>query len=252
MAPQNGSAGTPQHLPFDGGLLGGQRLRAIPTQYAGCAFRSRLEARWGVFFDELAIEWRYETEGFILAPFGEWYLPDFYLPELGYWIEVKGKEPDEKALRKAYLLNYCFAHDEDPAKRHERVFVLHGDVPWPYPQQGNIVGFSASHAPGNKYRWDLTWQLCPLCQQLLIGRIGHMCCRVCEEEFSMLVDDALDVVEGIPAFDKVVDIVPAMVSGAVSTQFFRSGHKAPKLQEAYEEARSARFEFDDREQRRSA
>jgi hypothetical protein len=43
-----------------------------------------------------------------------------------------------------------------------------------------------------------------------------------------------------------------MVSGAVSTQFFRSGHKASKLQAAYEKARSVRFEFDDGEQRRSA
>jgi len=46
-------------------------------------------------------------------------------------------------------LNYCFADNEDPAKSQERVFVLYGDIPWPYPQQGNIVGFSASHARGN-------------------------------------------------------------------------------------------------------
>ena len=56
----------------------------------------------------------------------------------------------------------------------------------------------------------------------------------------------------IPQFDKVIDIVPAMVSGAVSTSFFRSGHKAPRLQDAYAKARSARFEFEDQEQRRSA
>jgi hypothetical protein len=230
-------------------------LRAIETQYKGHRFRSRLEARWSRCFDDLAVEYRYEHEGwegFSLAPFGKRYLPDFYLPEQGYWIEVKGKEPDEKALQKAYLLNYGFAHDDDPEKRHERVFVLHGDIPWPYPQHGNIVGFSAGHAPGNKYRWDLTLQLCPLCQQLLIGRIGHMCCRDCEEEFGMLVHDAIDVVEGIPQFDKVIDIVPAMVSGAVSTSFFRSGHRASRLQDAYAKARSARFEFGDKEQLRSA
>ena len=149
-------------------------------------------------------------------------------------------------------MNYCLAHDEDPAKRQERVFVLHGDIPWPYPQDGNIVGFSASHAQGDKRLRSLTWQLCPLCQKLLIGRIGHMCCRDCEEEFGMLVADAIDVVEGIPPFDKVIDIVPAMVSGAVSTSFFRSGHRASRLQDAYAKARSARFEFEDKEQRRSA
>ena len=248
-APEDGTTDTPLTL------RGSQRLRAIPTLYSGCEFRSRLEARWAKFFNELAIEWRYEYEGwegFILAPFGERYLPDFYLPELGYWIEVKGAEPDEDALRKPYLFNYSFAHDADPAKHNQRVFVVHGDIPWPYPQEGNIVGFSASHAPGNKHRWDLVWQICPLCQQLLIGKIGHMCCSGCEEEFGMLLHDALDVVEGIPEFDKVIDIVPAMVAGAMRTEFFGSGHKAPELQEAYGKARSARFEFDDREQRRSA
>ncbi len=49
-----------------------------------------------------------------------------------------------------------------------------------------------------------------------------------------MVDEALDNVEGIPAFDKLVDVVPAMVSRAVSTPFFRSGHRASRLWEAYE------------------
>ena len=44
--------------------------------------------------------------------------------------------------------------------------------------------------------------------------------------------------------------VPAMVSGAVTTDFFRSGHKAHKLQEAYAAARSAWF--DKRRRRHSA
>ena len=39
-------------------------MRAIGTKYGGCYFRSRLEARWAVFFDHLGIEWLYEPEGF--------------------------------------------------------------------------------------------------------------------------------------------------------------------------------------------
>jgi hypothetical protein len=62
--------------------------RAIETSYAGCRFRSRLEARWAVFFDTLGIPWEYEPEGFEL-PSGR-YLPDFWLPECDTWIEVKG------------------------------------------------------------------------------------------------------------------------------------------------------------------
>lgn len=70
-------------------------LKAIPTRYKGCHFRSRLEARWAVYFDALNIEWRYEPEGFEL-PDGTRYLPDFWLPTIagGTWVEVKGDSRD--------------------------------------------------------------------------------------------------------------------------------------------------------------
>lgn len=60
----------------------------IPTEYAGLKFRSRLEARWALFFDLHNIQWRYEAEGYEL-PSGR-YLPDFVLPECGTFIEVRG------------------------------------------------------------------------------------------------------------------------------------------------------------------
>ena len=62
-------------------------IKAIETVYAGRRFRSRLEARWAVFFDALDIRWQYEAEGYVID--GEPYLPDFYLPDLGYTIEIK-------------------------------------------------------------------------------------------------------------------------------------------------------------------
>jgi hypothetical protein len=73
-------------------------LKAIETQYAGCRFRSRLEARWAVFFDVLGIAWEYEPEGFEL-PSGP-YLPDFLL-DCGTWVEVKG---DPARLDKARMV----------------------------------------------------------------------------------------------------------------------------------------------------
>jgi len=39
-------------------------IKAIETVYNGYKFRSRLEARWAVFFDALGIEYEYEKEGF--------------------------------------------------------------------------------------------------------------------------------------------------------------------------------------------
>ena len=42
-------------------------IQAIETRYNGYRFRSRLEARWAVFFDEMGIEYEYEIEGFDLV-----------------------------------------------------------------------------------------------------------------------------------------------------------------------------------------
>lgn len=50
-------------------------MKAIETAYRGYRFRSRLEARWAVFFDSLGLDWQYEPEGFELNA-GR-YLPDF-------------------------------------------------------------------------------------------------------------------------------------------------------------------------------
>ena len=65
-------------------------IRAIETRYKGYRFRSRLEARWAVFFDALDLKWEYEPEGFVTdaGP----YLPDFrvWTPQgKPMWYEVK-------------------------------------------------------------------------------------------------------------------------------------------------------------------
>lgn len=67
-------------------------IKPIQTRYKGYHFRSRLEARWAVFFDALGVQWEYEPEGFEL-PDGTRYLPDFWLPKEQLWVEIKGREP---------------------------------------------------------------------------------------------------------------------------------------------------------------
>lgn len=62
-------------------------IKAIPTEYGGYWFRSRLEARWAVFFNAIGIPFRYELQGYNLD--GIKYLPDFYLPDIGQYFEVK-------------------------------------------------------------------------------------------------------------------------------------------------------------------
>ena len=57
--------------------------------------RSRLEARWSLFFDLLAVPWEYEPEAFDLG--GVRYLPDFWLPDFNMWVEIKGEIRDDRA-----------------------------------------------------------------------------------------------------------------------------------------------------------
>lgn len=86
------------------------QIKAIETHYAGYRFRSRLEARWAVFFDVAGVKWRYEHEGYETS--AGWYLPDFqvdptHLDEtIGeLFFEVKGAElRQDEAERVAALV----------------------------------------------------------------------------------------------------------------------------------------------------
>lgn len=62
-------------------------IQPIQTEYSGVTFRSRLEARWALYFDLVGIKWQYEKEGYQLD--SGWYVPDFWLPDLEIWAEVK-------------------------------------------------------------------------------------------------------------------------------------------------------------------
>ena len=67
-----------------------KRGSAIVTPYNGINFRSRLEAKWAAMFDHLGVEWLYEMEGYELS---RRYLPDFFIPRLQLWVEIKGVPP---------------------------------------------------------------------------------------------------------------------------------------------------------------
>ena len=69
-----------------------EQIKPIETIYNGYRFRSRLEARWAVFFDAAGIKYEYEPEGFKRQN-GMCYLPDFYLPDENIYVEVKANRP---------------------------------------------------------------------------------------------------------------------------------------------------------------
>jgi hypothetical protein len=79
-----------KHTPGQPGALDGDMtIEAVPSWYSGIVFRSKLEADWAATLDEWRIPWQYEPETIIL-PSGATYIPDFWLPDHGIWLEVKG------------------------------------------------------------------------------------------------------------------------------------------------------------------
>ena len=78
-------------------------IKPIETEYKGYRFRSRLEARWAVFFDSLGMKWQYEQEGFDID--GVWYLPDFYLVDSASFFEVKGVMTEKDTLKIMALID---------------------------------------------------------------------------------------------------------------------------------------------------
>lgn len=76
-------------------------MKPIETRYKGYRFRSRLEARWAVFFDHMDYEWEFEPEGFELSD-GSRYLPDFRVE--GEFLEVKAIPGDMEQFKKAKQL----------------------------------------------------------------------------------------------------------------------------------------------------
>lgn len=78
-------------------------IQPIETRYNGYRFRSRLEARWAVFFDTLGVRYEYEKEGYELGELG-YYLPDFWLPVQQLWVEIKGKAPTDEEVQRLLKL----------------------------------------------------------------------------------------------------------------------------------------------------
>jgi hypothetical protein len=159
-------------------------IRVLDTHYAGHRFRSRLEARWAVFFDTLGIKWEYEPQAYELAPLPEAvadrepeaqyrepqpddskhlgaHLPDFWLPAQGAWFEVTRTEPSDQEWARLYR----FAE-----LTNQRALVAVGSIPDPrtieehgHPQEAGfeIYTYGDLHYAWTRCRWcgffDLTF-----------------------------------------------------------------------------------------------
>ena len=235
-------------------------IKAIETLYKGYRFRSRLEARWAVFFDALGIKYKYEEYGFEKEVFdGEVYrwLPDFYLPDLGAWVEVKGGKPSLKdAAKMGKLLDYGSPlpffneSDECDANLYSRKFEGYRDE---YQELG-----------GEGYH---------LCRGvLLLGEIPHVnhgfvlhplithykglhrrCCEFYSKWLARKTDGEINLIERFSGekisqsddyLDGYIDEGDRHSIGffTPSNHVFETKLARPEVCAAYQKARSARFE----------
>lgn len=188
-------------------------LKPIQTQYAGCRFRSRIEARHAVFFDALKVRWDYEPEGFDLGATGR-YLPDFFLPELNCWVEIKGQVPGAGERVKAEVL---------AQQSQQSVFIFYGgmEVPVERKTEHGLEIVNGTQAIGfglRPYPWGgvafkqlpAIWVECQACRGVQIVGIKK---------------------DGKPTMNGC---------GCLSASL---QPKSSRMQNAYAKARGARFEF---------
>jgi hypothetical protein len=217
-------------------------IKAIETRYKGYHFRSRLEARWAVFFDHLGLRWQFEPEGFDLSEYGlGYYLPDFFLPDQNYWIEVKPDNFDHRDQDAYRKLAYVGAATD------ARGLLVAGE-----PYHNVVMGnFEDYMAPG-VLPYDQWWTVdtyyreegdemnragqmdgpylfcvCPLCDKIGIefdGRGDRVCGDICRPKRTREKALALGFWGGLYHGDKA----------------YSGNH--PKIVAAAEAARSARFE----------
>ncbi|WP_328344855.1 hypothetical protein [Micromonospora sp. NBC_00421] len=197
-------------------------IRAIETSYAGCLFRSRTEARWAVFFDNIGLAWQHESQGFEVGKPAKRYLPDFYLPKLGLHVEVKPAMADV-ADPDGVLLWENFAGMVATKWDHDKTAMFCG--PPPNPAQVDRKGPPRA---GTWYEegivilgdWHYAWCVCPAGEHFDIqfeargGRILCGCPRITDD------------------------------------RYFTGNH--PRILAAYRAARSARFEHGEHGQQRAA
>ena len=248
------------------------RIRPIETRFGGVLFRSRLEARWCVFWDSRGVPWEYEKEGYEL-PSGR-YLPDFWLPQHRCWVEIKGQKPTEHELD---LLHDLAGTTGTPA-------YLFWGTPGAWKWQRDVKGLAFVWMPTEKSWWpeereqssalglsfdsDHAFTECIHCGQIGIewqGRAERLACGCwwySEKVESWLSETKERIRKGhcLGSPDATLeeelraincghvemqreDIQRGVPPRETMVQMACGSVDTPRLRAAYEKARSARFEF---------
>lgn len=190
-------------------------MKAIETNYKGYRFRSRTEARWAIFFDAVGVSYQYEPEGFDLGEHG-CYLPDFRIPSVNAWIEIKGVAPTANELELAFRLHEQETGYED------------SDAATVYCLYGQMRDLIAERSPARLQEAIAAPKMMILCGSPGDKLESHMVTR---RDSAMRLYSIHDY------------LIPDLVSSL--------GGNKEKIQVAINKSRAARFEFGDSQKARS-
>lgn len=159
------------------------QLRKTPkkTKHNGYLFRSRLEARWALFLEFLKIDYLYEPKTFDLKN-GHSYTPDFYLPILNIWIEIKPTYPTEEERERAKLL------DNETPFQGSKVYIFYGSMSPPFVNKFQ-EGTKGILFLEDREEEPLCWCQCSICNSIQIGLRGKSPCH--PESSNVLPSDFL-------------------------------------------------------------
>lgn len=130
-------------------------IKSTICEHKGWMMRSHTEYLWAKVMDCLGIGYLHEPDKFNTRH--GWYLPDFYLPRLGAYVEIKGVEPTQVERDKA----------EDLISIHGKsVFFISGK---PEPDRNGFSGCSAW------FFWGGKWVRIPMClfSDIYISEFGQ-------------------------------------------------------------------------------
>jgi len=154
-------------------------MKAYPTLYRGIQFRSRLEAKWAAFFDNLGWPWEYEPIDL------DGYIPDFILTFPGPGIKIYG---DKSGHYSGLLLVEVkpALKFEDLSKYKDKIKGWEGEVLIVGAKifYTNVIGLMFDRSDFLFLDWGGGYlSICPGCKRWTIShKFGSYHCRICNEE----------------------------------------------------------------------
>ncbi|MEF2229368.1 MAG: hypothetical protein V3571_00410 [Pseudodesulfovibrio sp.] len=162
-------------------------VRPKRTKYNDILFRSRLEARWAVFMDLMGVRYKYEPFGAVVQTgvVEVGYLPDFELPDIDLYVEIKANATSEFVTDLAKIKAAAWTREVG-----EVVFLCG------FPSRGGRKMYTPQHTElpylsGETYNWEE----CPRCcdVQITNGCLPLCGCYTSEEDEAMFEGKIPDV-----------------------------------------------------------